>query len=157
MQARRSKWQAGFTLMELIVIVVLLGILSVVVYARFNPATFRAAGFEQEVRAAIRFAQKFAIESGCDVQVDISGGGYVLRIRDDATGLTPPCLGASGAFGTGLQNPATGAAYAGAPPSGVAVGNLVFTYDRQGRPSAGGAVAVGANTVTVEAGTGFVH
>lgn len=143
--------------MELLVIVVLLGILSVVVFSRFNASPFRTAGFEQEVRAAIRFAQKFAIVSGCDVQVNISGGGYALRVRDDAAGLTPPCLGAAGAFGTGLQNPATGAAYSGSPPSGVTVGNLTFTYDRQGRPSAGGVVAVGANTVTVEAGTGFVH
>jgi MSHA pilin protein MshC len=142
--------------MELLVIVVLLGILSVAVFARFNPAPFRAAGFEQEVRAAIRFAQKFAIESGCEVEVDISGAGYALRIRDDAAG-TLPCQNAVGAFGTGLPNPSTGSAYAGAPPSGVMIGSLAFIYDRQGRPSAGGAVAVGAKTVTVEAGTGFVH
>lgn len=157
MQSMRLQRQAGFTLMELTVIVVLLGILSAVVYARFDLAPFRTAGFEQEVRAAIRFAQKFAIVSGCDVQVNISAGGYALQVRDDAAGLTPPCLGAAGAFGTDLQNPATGAAYAGAPPSGVTVGNLTFTYDRQGRPSVGGAVAVGAKTITVEAGTGFVY
>lgn len=153
----RLKRQTGFTLMELTVIVLLLGILSVAVFSRFDAAPFRTAGFGQELRAAIRFAQKFAIVSGCDVQVDISGAGYALRIRDDAPGLAPPCIGASGAFGTGLQNPATGSAYAGAPPAGVTVGNLAFIYDRQGRPSSGGAVAVGANTITVEAGTGFVH
>lgn len=142
--------------MELLVIVVLLGILSVTVLSRFDASSFRTAGFEQEVRAAIRFAQKFAIMSGCDVQVDISAGGYALRIRDDAAG-TLPCQDAVGAFGTDLPNPSTGSAYAGAPPSGVTVGNLAFIYDRQGRPSADGAVAVGADTVTVEAGTGFVH
>lgn len=157
MQPRRLQRHAGFTLMELTVIIVLLGILSAIVYARFDLAPFRTAGFEQEVRAATRFAQKFAIVSGCDVQVNISASGYALRVRDDAASLTPPCLGATGAFGTDLQNPATGAAYAGAPPSGVTVGNLTFTYDRQGRPSASGAVVIGTKTVTVEAGTGFVH
>lgn len=143
--------------MELLAIVVLLGILSIVVFSNFNAAPFRTASFDQELRAAIRFAQKFAIVSGCDVQVDISGAGYTLLIRDDAPGLAPPCIGASGAFGTGLTNPATGSAYTGTPPSGVTVGNLSLTYDRQGRPSAGGAVAVGANTITVEPVTGFVH
>lgn len=157
MHSRRLKRQVGFTLMELLVIVVLLGILSVAVYARFDTAPFRTASFEQEVRAAIRFAQKFAIMSGCEVQVNVSGTGYTLQIQDDAPGITPPCLGASGAFGTGLINPATGSAYAGMPPAGVTVGNLVFTYDRQGRPSGGGTVAVGAGTITVEPVTGFVH
>jgi MSHA pilin protein MshC len=149
--------QVGFTLMELLVIIVLLGILSVAVFSRFDAASFRAASFDQEVRAAIRFAQKFAIMSGCEVQVNVSGTGYALWIQDDAPGLTPPCLGASGAFGTGLINPATGSAYAGMPPAGVTVGNLVFTYDRQGSPSGGGTVAVGAGTITVEPVTGFVH
>lgn len=143
--------------MELLVIVVLLSILSVAIFSRFNAAPFHTASFDQEVRAAIRFAQKFAIVSGCEVQVNISGAGYALRIRDDAPGLVPPCVGAGGAFGTDLRNPATGSAYAGAPPSGVTVGNLVFTYDRQGRPSLGGTVAVGSGTLTVEDITGFVH
>jgi len=149
--------ETGFSLMELLVIVVLLGIMSVAIFSNFNAMPFRTASFEQEVRAAIRFAQKFAVVSGCEVQVSISSAGYALQIQDDAQGLTPPCLGATGAFGTGLINPATGSAYAGAPPAGVTVGNLVFTYDRQGRPSAGGTVAIGATTITVEPVTGVVH
>lgn len=148
--------QTGFTLMELLIIVVLLGILTVAVFSKFDTTSFRTAGFDQEVRAAIRFAQKLAIMSGCEVQVNISGAGYALSIRDDAAG-TLPCAGATGGFGTGLNNPATGGAYAGAPPSGVTVGNLAFTYDGQGRPSLGGTVAVGARTITVEAVTGFVY
>lgn len=143
--------------MELLVIVVLLGILSVAAYSKFDASPFHNASFDQEVRAAIRFAQKFAIVSGCEVEVNISGGGYALRIRNDAPGLIPPCLGASGAFDAALTNPATGAPYAGVPPAGVTVGNLVFIYDRQGRPSPGGTVAVGSNTITVENVTGFAH
>lgn len=142
--------------MELLVIVVLLGILSVAVFSRFDATAFRTASFDQELRAAIRFAQKFAIMSGCEVQVDIAGAGYALRIRDDAAG-TLPCTDATGGFGAGLINPATGSAYGGAPPSGVTVGNLVVTYNGQGQPSAGGAVTVGAGTITVESGTGFVY
>ncbi|HEX7028059.1 MAG TPA: prepilin-type N-terminal cleavage/methylation domain-containing protein [Gammaproteobacteria bacterium] len=148
--------QAGFTLMELIVIIILLAVLSIAVFSKFDTSPFRTASFDQELRAAIRFAQKFAILSGCDVQVDISGAGYAVSVRDDAAG-TLPCSGAIGGFGTSLTNPATGGAYAGAPPAGVTVGNLVFTYNGQGQPSLGGAVAVGAGTITVEPVTGFVY
>lgn len=151
-----KSYERGFSMIELMMIVVLLGIISTIALARFNFTAFHTASFDQEVRAAIRFAQKFAIMSGCEVQVDISGAGYALRIRDDAAG-TLPCSGASGAFGTSLMNPATGSAYAEAPPSSVTVGNLLFTYGRQGRPSVGGTVAVGSNTITVENITGFVY
>jgi MSHA pilin protein MshC len=157
---RQSK-QTGFTLMELVAIVSLLAILSVVAFARLNVAPFRDAGFDQELRSAIRFAQKFAMTSGCDVQVVINGTGYNLQLRGTAVAANPPCpMGAAGGFDTALRNPATGSAYSGAPGSGVAIGGaLTFFYDRQGSPDFGGTqtVMVGTRTITIEAGTGFVY
>ena len=151
----------GFTLAELVAVLVLMGIVGVAVYSRLDIASFRTAGFEQELKAALRFAQKFALTSGCDVQVDIvaSSNSYALSLRNDAVVSTPPCpLGASGAFGTSLNNPA-GGIYAGVAAAGVNVGNnLSFFYDRQGRPSiAGGTTTIDGRTITVEAVTGYVY
>jgi MSHA pilin protein MshC len=150
---RRNKFD-GFTLLELLSIILLLGILSAVVFSRLDIDPFRTIGFEQELRSALRFAQKFAIVSGCEVEVDVNSAGYALRVRDDAA--VNGCLAAAQAFSTLLNNP-TGGAFTAAPPSGVTVGAANFIYDRQGRPSAGVNINVGAQTIAVEPGTGYVH
>src|SRR5262245_1931484 len=130
----------GYTLLELIAVVLLLSIVSATVFSRLNVNTFETASFEQELRSAIRFAQKFAIVSGCGVQVTVNAGGYALRVQDDAD--TAGCLAATGAYGTLLNNP-TGGTFNGAPPSGVAItSGLTFIYNRQGQPSASGTIVV---------------
>jgi MSHA pilin protein MshC len=149
----------GFTLTEVIAILVLLGITSVVAISRFNPAPFQTASFDQELRSAVRFAQKFAIVSGCDVQVDIDAAGdrYALRLRNDVASASD-CLSAGDAFGTPLNHP-TGGAAAGTAPGNVDItAGLTFFYDRRGRPSpGGGTIDVDGRTITVEPGTGYVY
>jgi MSHA pilin protein MshC len=71
---------AGFSLVELISVIVLLGVLGVVAFGRFtgqNP--FVARGFFDDTVTAVRFAQKFAISSGCDVRVITTANSYQLR------------------------------------------------------------------------------
>jgi MSHA pilin protein MshC len=151
----RRKISAGFTLLEFLSIILLLGIVSAVVFARLDVNPFRTAGFEQELRSAIRFGQKFAIVSGCEVQVDVTGAGYALRVRNDAS--ANGCLAAVAAFGTLLNNP-TGGSFTGTPPSGVAItSGLTFVYDRQGRPSVSGTIVAGGQNIVIEAGSGYVH
>jgi MSHA pilin protein MshC len=144
----------GFTLLELLSIILLVGILSAVAVSRLNITAFSTASFEQELRSAIRFAQKFAIVSGCEVEVDVSAGGYALRVRSDAA--ANGCLAAVQPFGTLLNNP-VGGAFTAAPPAGVIVGVANFIYDRRGQPSGGAIITVDTQTITVEAVTGYVH
>lgn len=149
----------GFSLVELISVLVLIGIVSVVAVSRFNASPFQTAGFEQEVRAALRFAQKFAIMSGCDVQVDVSAAAdsFALTIRNDVGAGPQSCLGASGAFGVPLPDP-TGGVFAGTAPAGVDVSSgLTFFYDLQGRPSSGGSIVIDGNTIVVEPNTGYIY
>lgn len=151
--------QLGFSLIELITILVLLSVISVVAVSRFDASPFSTASFDQELRSAIRFGQKFAVMSGCDVQVNIvdATDSYALSLRDDAIGNPQDCLTASAAFGTALPN-LNGGVFAGTAPSGVdVVGNLLFVYDLQGRPSGGGSITVNGNAVTVEPVTGYVY
>lgn len=145
-------------MLELLSVVLLLGILSAVAVSRLDIDPFRAASFEQELRSALRFAQKFAIVSGCDVQVNVvdAADSYSITLRADA--IANGCLGATNpAFTLPLNNP-TGGTFSGSAPTGVAVGpDRTFVYDRQGRPSAGVTITVGTQTITVEPVTGYVY
>jgi len=153
---------SGFTLIELVAILIVVGVISVVALGRLpNTNTFATSAFAQEVRAALRFGQKFAVTSGCDVQaiVDGTGDSYALQLRTDATGAASSCLSASGLFaGNPLRNPQSGAAFAGAAPGGVDItGSMTVTFDAAGAVAAGGTVSVGGQTVSVTAPSGLVQ
>ncbi|MDH3713104.1 MAG: type II secretion system GspH family protein [Gammaproteobacteria bacterium] len=152
----------GFTLVELIAILIVVGAVSVMALGRVsNSSTFAGLAFAQEVRAALRFAQKFAVTSGCDVQavVDGTGESYALQLRADATGAANSCLSASGAFaGNPLRNPQSGAAFSGTAPNGVDVsGSLSVTFDAAGGVAAGGTVNIDGESVSVFAPSGLVQ
>ncbi len=71
---------SGFSLVELITVIVLLGILGIVALGRFiDQNQFAARGFFDDTVTAVRFAQKLAISSGCDVRVITTAGSYQLR------------------------------------------------------------------------------
>lgn len=158
-RAARSR---GFSLIELVTILIVVGIVAVTALGRLPSLnTFASAAFAQEVRAALRFAQKFAVTSGCDVQAVIDGAAdtYALQLRVDATGAASNCLSAAGVFaGNPLGNPQTGGAFAGSAPGGVdIVGSLNVTFDAAGSVAAGGAVSVAGQAVSVTAPSGLVQ
>ena len=87
----KKSHNSGFSLVELITVILLLGILGVVALGRFgNQDAFAARGFFDDTVTAVRFAQKLAISSGCDVRVITTATSYELRrssscVADDFT------------------------------------------------------------------------
>jgi MSHA pilin protein MshC len=80
MSIGQYKRSAGFSLIELITVIVLLGILSVFALGRLlSPDQFAVKGFFNDTLNAVRFAQKLAVSTGCDVQVEMKASGYQLR------------------------------------------------------------------------------
>jgi len=76
----QEKKTRGFTLIELITVVVLLSVLGVVAMARLdNLGGFSQKAFFDEVVSAVRYAQKLAVSSGCSVQVTLTGTGFSLH------------------------------------------------------------------------------
>ena len=72
---------AGFSLVELITVILLLGILGVVALGRLTDQNLIAArGFFDDTVSAVRFAQKLAISTGCDVRVNTTASSYQLRL-----------------------------------------------------------------------------
>ena len=86
MSIEHNKRISGFSLIELITVIVLLGILSVFALGRLStPDQFEVKGFFDDTVNATRFAQKLAVSTGCDVQVNMTSAGYQLRRSSTCT------------------------------------------------------------------------
>lgn len=149
----------GFTIIELVVVMIMIGILAVTVLPRFaGKHGFEERGFRDQVAAGLRYAQKSAIAARRNVRVDFSAAEVQFWIRNCANGAS--CSPEFVALNLPASNLAkvTAAAVrsndlASFPPS------LVF--EPSGRPAAGRAeisvTGLPGLPIIVEAETGYVH
>jgi len=141
----------GFTLTELVVVIMVLGALAVVALPRFADQTdFTAQGTADQAASALRYAQKAAIAARSDVLVTFGANGFTV------------CFAPAGSCTSDVVDPTRGAALAVSGDASVTVSGSSFSFDALGRPSAGAtAVTVSGGgltrTLTVEAETGYVH
>lgn len=150
--------QAGYTVVELVIVLVLLGILAANAMPRFFAASrFEEMGFADAATAAARAARQLAVSASCDTLFTVDAAGYALFQR--AAGCS------SGALTRPVNRPG-GGAWAQAAPAGVAVSGASVYFDAQGRPvdAASGSLlgsaasfSVGTRTVLIEPETGLVH
>ena len=152
----------GFTMVELITTIVIVGILAMVsgpVF--FNVQVFQARGFFDETVSAVRYAQKYAVASGCTVRVNIAANGFSLW-----TAANPACnnLAACAAvnFGLALQDPVDGAlTFTRVTPSAdlalAPAGDICFRPDGTTTLAADTVVTVGASQFRISAGSGFAQ
>src|SRR5665647_1764936 len=77
---------AGFTLVELVMVLILVGILAVVAIPRFMDKTFDERGFHDAVQAAVQHARRVAVASRRFSCVNVVAGtgsaGIVAILRD---------------------------------------------------------------------------
>ena len=154
---------SGFSMVELITVMIVIGIMAAVAVPRMNLSEFDATGYRDKVRATLEFARKSAVAQRRIVCVTRAANGLTLTI-DNVTPETP----GAGACPRQLTLPATDAACGGpthaicAPNANVTlVGPVALTFDALGRPSAAAIYTVTDTmmtlTINVEAETGYVR
>jgi len=140
----------GFTLVELVAVLVILGIVTAVAAPRlFANTAFTERGYADEIAASLRYARRIAIASDCNVRITVNAAGY---------GAAQPSVrcNTAGAWGVAVQSPDR-RILANATPAGVAVGAAVIEFSPAGAlVSPVGPLNVGAFSVTVDAVTGVV-
>lgn len=154
----------GFTLMELIMVILLVGIIAVVALPRlFQRSEFDEKGFLDETAFAVRYAQKQAVAWGCDVQVSVSPTGFTLNRRGAGCTISD-CTSCS--FTGTVMHPTNGGPFTATAPSGVALSpSTTFYFDKVGRPvnasnsliTVPTTISVNSSSFTVEPITGFTH
>ena len=147
----------GFSLIELIVVIILLGILSVIISARFfDTSQFQSAGFSEDVINAFRYAQKTAIASGCEVQASYDSGSRQYALYFRGGGSDTSC--GTGAFSELVRSPQDNSGFTGMGPSDITgSGSLAVVFDAGGSPSSGGSFVIGSRTINVSPVTGYVY
>jgi len=150
--------EGGFTLPELIIVMVIAGILAVVAAPRLTNSGFDERRLRDEAIAALRFAQKAAIASRRTTCVAFADSTHLVAHVETVAGAgdcttTGPAL--NGPSGTPLAVVAARSTSFSAFPAGW------ITFNGLGQPAAAAAISVtdlpAALAITVEAETGYVH
>jgi len=148
---------AGYTLVELVVVIAIAGALAAFIAPRFwSQQTFSDRGYADELGAALRVAQKVAVLTGCPARVTVTASGYSAA-QQAASGNS--CNPADTTWSTAVLA-ADGSPVQGSAPSGTAASPAgVFQFDDQGRLNSSPAtsISVGTHTITIVAGTGLVQ
>ena len=147
----------GFTMVELILVIVIAGILATVAVPRLvGRNSFDTRGFADQLAATVRFAQKLAVAQRRNV--------FVQLTANDATLCYDP------ACATPAPGPGGEKFYKITAPGGVAIASplAVLAFDPGGRPQTAALLDIqaqldipingsGTHHVYVEQETGYVH
>lgn len=157
-----SSFQQGFTLVELVLTLIIVGVLAVFVMPRlFDIGTFDARGYHDQTLAMMRYAQKTAIARRASVFVNVDQASRTICLTYAAD---PACAG-----GANVLNPADNQWFKKTAPVGLTFSeSRSFSFSGLGKPQPDDAVlgpVIAFNIiydgvprpVRVERETGYVH
>lgn len=136
----------GFTMIELIMVMVILGALVAVTATRWN-ATDATAGYQADLMARnIRHMQMLAMSWGQSLRLSVSAG-TTYSVTCITASATVPCTA-----GGSVIDPATGNAFSETLANNVTLAGATIDIDSLGRPVSGGALLTVNRVYTLTAG-----
>ena len=140
----------GFTMLEIIVVLVLMAILSLSALARLSQTNAEVLGDRDRLMAHIRYAQSRALRTSSTWTIDFTGASSYQILQDGAARFLP-----------GLETPTITIA------SSITTGGDV-SFNSWGEPSVGGTPLAATSSIslsdgtysaaiTIEPDTGYVH
>ena len=134
----------GFSMLELVVVLVIVGVLAAVFVPRFTQPEIDATWYHEQVKAGVRYAQRQAVAQRRSVFVRVQPA--LLELCYDAGCAVP------------LTHITTGVPYALNAPSGVTLSpSTTFSFNGLGQPSAALTLNVGGHLLNVTGETGYVR
>jgi len=147
--------QSGFTLIELIMVIVILGVVAVFMAPNIlDLGSFTGRGFHDETMALLRYGQKTAIAQRRTVCVSIASTGVTMTMFV-ANPAPTSCASATAVQAPTLPPPTV-------PRGGTGLSGVpsAFQFTPLGGTDQSSAImitVVNSTPVTVEAATGYVH
>ena len=134
---RRRRKEGGFTLIEVVAVLVVLGMLVFMVGRRVNTINSGAVAEADVLKAALRYAQARAMADIYTWGISLNAGGY--QLVEDNPGVTGATLPGQG-----------GASHT--MPSGVTLGGAgLILFDWRGQPVTGNITAIGGTAAAASA------
>lgn len=134
----------GFTIVELIVVVLLIGILSTFIAPKFlSDDDFKARGIADELITAIRHAQRLSMTRGENHRIIITTTSYSVEKSD----------------GTSVRHPDGSTSFSKTIPNNLVSTPSTIAFDQLGRPipNSVSTISISPFTLTVEQETGYAH
>jgi len=147
---------AGFTILELLIVIVISGILSFMAVGRLNDTgEVNAHGAAEQIASALRFAQEAAVAQRRLLYVNVNAGSGQLNA----------CLDSSNACAQPLAAPGGGSLSVQLPSGTVlSTSSAQFSFDGLGRPSGSSQILIRVTasdgqqfSVTIEPDSGYVR
>lgn len=144
-------------MIEVTLIIVILGIISATAIPKlFAVQAYQQRGFFDDTLNAIRYAQKLAVATGCNVQVSISGNQFELK-RPAAADRSLCASTTAGDFTLAVSRPGSGETSYQGSQSGVTINDTSLYFSAKGTASADATITVGDRQISVLQATGFVY
>ena len=145
MTLRRAR---GYSLAELVIVIVIATILAAITIPQFNQPEIDATWYHEQVRAAVRYAQRTAVAQRRCIFVSVTATQVQLFDGDTNCVMTAT-----------LVTQLTGQAVVLNAPAGVVLSPAPnnFWFNGLGQPSGATGITVGSRSIVVNAETGYVQ